>query len=506
MYFQSPEFLVFLAVVLPLFWMLAGRRRARTILLLVASYFFYGLYEWWYLSLIVFSTALDWVCGNRIHEAAQRDDARAKKRWLVASLVGNLGVLCFFKYTDWLLENVDWVLHAIGSQVDLIAWRSAHYPSFLTAGAGSELMPSAIGRMVVPVGISFFTFQTLSYTIDVYRGRLAPAKTFTDFALFVALFPQLVAGPIVRAVQFVPQLDLLPRMDTQRLKDALYRFGSGLVRKVAIADTIGVMVVDPVFGDPGQFSPLVHLIACFAFLAQIYNDFAGYSEMAIGVAKLFGFDLPENFDHPYRITSVSEFWSRWHITLSSWLRDYLYIPLGGNRTGHTVRNLFVTMILVGLWHGASWLWVLYGSLMATTMVIELRVASARKMRAAARGETIVDPPREGRPLTLANGVAHLYAITFVAITSLCIRAGTWDTFWAMLTDFGDSGLTRLAALGLWILLATHVIVYLPRRVLGGTEALILRLPVFALSILLGVAIAIAAVLLVGNQPFIYFQF
>ncbi|HKX46925.1 MAG TPA: MBOAT family O-acyltransferase, partial [Planctomycetota bacterium] len=445
MNFHSVEFLVFLAVVLPTFWLLSNRRSTRSLLLLAGSYVFYGAYEAWYLGLLVFSTFLDYWCGGRIHAARGRGDMRAARRFLLASLVGNLGLLGFFKYTDWLVESLQLACDALGLGVELWDARTRLLPP--------ELLDSATLRIIVPVGISFYTFQTLSYTIDVYRGRLPPARSFRDFALFVAFFPQLVAGPIVRALDFLPQLELRPRFDRARLHEGLWRMGIGLLKKVAIADVVGGGLVDVVYDQPGNYTALVHLLALYGFAFQIYFDFSGYSDIAIGTAKLLGFDLTENFETPYRSRSIREFWRRWHISLSSWVRDYIYFPLGGSRGGElrVSRNLLITMLVIGIWHGASVLWVIYGLLQGGSMILERFLERRRGGR-----EFATTPARS----------LFAWALTFhfIVFSCLFIRAGSLGQIGELVGAFGATGVADVDPWALAALAGGALTHFWPRAV------------------------------------------
>src|SRR3972149_12100712 len=265
----------------------------------------------------------------------------ARRTWLAVTLVGNLGVLFVFKYYNF----------AMDSAADVFLWLGHDWP-----------IPHH--TLLLPVGISFYTFQSFSYTIDVYRGELQPTRSFLKFALFISFFPQLVAGPIVRASTFLPQLESEPRFDDRKAEAGLGRILFGLFRKVCIADVLGVTLVDPVFADPGAQSAGMLLLAMYGYAFQVYYDFSAYSDMAIGAAQMLGYELPENFNHPYLATSIGNFWRRWHLSLSTWLRDYLYFPLGGGRgtTWRTARNLAIVMLLGGLWHGASWGFVIWGAL------------------------------------------------------------------------------------------------------------------------------------------------
>ncbi|MFQ5502281.1 MAG: MBOAT family O-acyltransferase [Phycisphaerae bacterium] len=343
MIFSSWLFAFFFLTVFGIYWSLRTRR-ARHLLLLAASYLFYMSWNPWLVSLIIGSTLLDYFVGRAMGNTSR---ARRRKWLLTASVVGNLGVLAIFKYADFFVLSLRETLVSIGIQANL-----------------STL------SIILPVGISFYTFQTLSYTIDIYRGKLRPIRSFIDFALFVAFFPQLVAGPIVRASEFLPQLETLKRFDWRRLETGTVLFMVGLTKKVLIADNLAGLV-DPVFADPTQFATRDLWLAMFCYGGQIYCDFSGYSDMAIAVAGVLGFDLRLNFANPYLATGLSDFWRRWHISLSTWLRDYLYIPLGGSRFGRflTMRNLMITMLLGGLWHGASWTFVIWGAIHGIALIV-----------------------------------------------------------------------------------------------------------------------------------------
>jgi len=342
MLFPSVEFLVFLPAVYLLCWM-APRRRLKHMVLLAASYVFYAAWDWRFLGLILFSTVVDYLVGGRLYlETAEG----RRRRLLWISLAANLGLLGYFKYANFFLDSALRLIHACGL---------------------TQVSPTTL-EIILPVGISFYTFQTLSYTIDIYRGNLRPSDSFLEFALFVAFFPQLVAGPIVRASTFLPQLGRDNRVDSMRWLSGGAQFTRGYVKKVLIADRIAPYV-DAVFSHPEQYQGATLWAAAFCYAVQIYCDFSGYSDMAIGVARTLGYRLPKNFDAPYLATSIQDFWRRWHISLSTWLRDYLYIPLGGSRRGFRAGNLMITMLLGGLWHGASWTFVVWGGYHGALLMI-----------------------------------------------------------------------------------------------------------------------------------------
>lgn len=347
MLFNSLTFLVFFAVVFTLHRLMPGWS-AKKLLLLVASYVFYGAWNPPYVAILWFSTTLDWWLARLVWKS---ESPHRRRLLLTLSLVANLALLSFFKYGNFLLDNTHLLLAAIG----------VHY------------QPPPLD-IVLPIGISFYTFASLSYTIDVYRKEIAGDAPYLDYALFVSFFPHLVAGPIVRARQLLPQIKT-PRSATRnQLGWGLCLVIIGLFTKTVLADTVFAPVVDAAYASPapGAFESWG---AVLGFSGQIYCDFAGYSLCAIGLALCFGFAFPDNFRYPYGARGFSDFWRRWHITLSSWLRDYLYIPLGGNRhgEGRTYVSLFLTMLIGGLWHGASWMFVLWGGLHGVYLALERRI-------------------------------------------------------------------------------------------------------------------------------------
>jgi alginate O-acetyltransferase complex protein AlgI len=338
--FQSWTFLPFFAVVY-LVWLLAKRGRLAMPCLLAASYVFYGLWSPFYLILISYSSIVDYLVGRAMVRS------RHKKAWLAVSIVSNLGLLGFFKYAGFVADNVNALLNSLGAGYTIAA------PAWL-----------------LPVGISFYVFQSLGYVIDCYRGAVEPERSLLRYAAFTSFFPRLLAGPIERAGNLLPQLRQTPRVDGQDIGEGLSLFVVGLFKKVAVADYLA-LYVNKVYASPDQFQSPALILATLAFTWQIYFDFSGYTDMARGIARLLGIRLMLNFNNPYLSTGFGEFWSRWHISLSSWFKDYLYIPLGGNRKG-TVRtyiNMAMTMVISGLWHGAAWTFVIWGALHALGRIV-----------------------------------------------------------------------------------------------------------------------------------------
>src|SRR4051794_40473395 len=345
MLFNSLTFVVFFVVVVSLYWSIR-QWNARKNLLVIASYIFYGAWNPPFAALLFTTTAMDFWLGSRI---ARASSVRSRKVWLVASVTMNLSMLGFFKYGNFLLENFKWLMAQIG-----IAYQPPHLD------------------ILLPVGISFYTFHSLSYTLDVYRGVMQPTKSLRDFVLAVSFFPQLVAGPIVRAGDFLPQLTAPPKPETSRFLWGLALMTLGLFEKVVLADTMLSGSADKVFGYGGPLIASDSWLGVVAFAGQIFFDFAGYSTCAIGAALCLGFHLKDNFRYPYAAIGFSDFWRRWHISLSTFLRDYLYIPLGGNqvRPFRAALNLVIVMFLGGLWHGAAWTFVVWGLLHGSYLVIE----------------------------------------------------------------------------------------------------------------------------------------
>jgi alginate O-acetyltransferase complex protein AlgI len=337
MLFNSFQYLIFFALVM-LGAKLLTSRNFQHLFLTLASLYFYAAWNSVLVLVIVASASLDFWFALKMGSATS---LTTKRKWLVLSLLSNLGLLGFFKYTNFLLDSL------------------FHLQSWM----GLDLMREPIRlNIILPVGISFYTFQTLSYTIDVYREKLAPTRSFREFLLFISFFPQLVAGPIIRAADFLPQLRRRAELVPNNLKVGFTFFLAGLVKKVVFADSLGVFV-EKIYSEPTHYSSIPIILATAAYAVQIYCDFSGYTDMAIGSATALGFWLPKNFNYPYLAPNVTQFWQRWHISLSTWLRDYLYIPLGGNRKGvfRTYLNLGMVMLLGGLWHGARWNFVLWGA-------------------------------------------------------------------------------------------------------------------------------------------------
>ncbi len=500
MLFNSLEYFLFLAVVFVGFWTLARTRLLRTGFLLVASYLFYMSWNPVYILLIIGSTLLDFYCGRAI---AASDDHRTRTRYLTLSLGGNLALLGLFKYADFFWSNF----------LTLARWATDFFWSnFLTLARWLELpttVPSvgfhwpeglpASFDLVLPVGISFYTFQTMSYSLDIYRGVLKPVASLREFALYVAFFPQLVAGPIVRAREFLPQLDQEPHLGVERAGEALFLILKGLVKKVALADYLAVNLVDRAFDNPAWYSSAELMLALYAYCMQIYLDFSAYTDIARGSAKLFGFELPENFARPFQAQSVAEFWRRWHMTLTRWIMDYLYFPLGGSRRGlgRTLFNVAFTWIVMGLWHGAGWTYVAWGGMFGLLFMFDhLERAWFGRKGAERRGG-------------LVGALRTFGTIQIVSLSWILFRSEDFHQVLEMSSrlidlDLGLQQITWTVWLALVVAWGVH---FTPVKWLEALEARFSAMAAPAQGL---VAAAVGGLLLyLSDQmpvPFIYFQF
>jgi len=472
MLFQTTRFAVFFVCVLLLSAVFAKRRTYRHMLLLAASYIFYMAWNSLYLGLILFSTVVDFWVGSALYTAKTE---RTRKVLLTLSLVGNLGVLGVFKYYGFFVENIEELFAVIGFSVSA--------PTL---------------RIILPVGISFYTFQSLSYTLDIYKGRIAPSKSLLEFSLFVAFFPQLVAGPIVRARDFLPQLSTTPRVSDELASSGIYLFLKGLIKKVVFADLIGALLVDPVFASPGDYGGAWMLLAILGFKLQIYCDFSGYSDMAIGCGRLLGYRLPVNFRSPYKAASIGEYWSRWHITLGSWFRDYVFFPLGGSRSSapRVYINILLTFLLVGLWHGASWTFVIWGGYYGVLSCIE-RALSIRR-GSDSQGQTKW-PRRLGKvgvTLLLTTIASAIFRVRDLGHLRDVFAAFTVPTDWSAEIET----IAFLAFLGAAV---TH---FLPEDCKERAEAMFVNASAFTQATAVVAALVLIRITMSTASPFYYFQF
>ena len=458
MLFHTWTFALFFLVVYPVYWLLKDTR-FRLPWLLAASYVFYG---WWnplYLILILWSTTVDYVAVSAMARGGRR------KRWLWLSIVNNLGLLGFFKYGAFVTENLN----------ALLAWAGMPYeiaePGFL-----------------LPVGISFYVFQSMSYTIDYYRGQVDRELSFVRYATFVSLFPQLVAGPIERARNLLPQLRSAPAITRHDVADGLSLFVVGLFKKLALADYLA-LYVDPVYASPGRFEAPALVLATLAFGWQIYFDFSGYTDMARGVGRMMGLRLMLNFNNPYLATGLGDFWRRWHISLSTWFRDYVYIPLGGSRRGEvaTYRNICLTMLISGLWHGAAWTFVAWGALHAFGYSLTRGLERSRVYREQ-----------------VPRFVKQVFTFSFVMFAWIFFRAETVSDAWIVV--HGISAFAAADPRCPLLMLGLVGSVWLYQYLYESPARSILRPAPVRCGLAVAMVFYLALFAASGDQPFIYFQF
>jgi alginate O-acetyltransferase complex protein AlgI len=471
--FNTLTYAKFFAVVFGISWLLAPRPRLRLIFLLGASYVFYAHWDYRFLPLLFASSSVDFWLGAAI---GRTHDPLRRKRLLAITVAVNLGVLAIFKYFNFGVETARALLGSLGF----------HPP------------PLAL-EIALPVGISFFTFESMSYVIDVYRKDIEPHRSYLEYLCFVAFFPHLVAGPIVRPRDLLPQLSRPARFEESEASRGLFLIATGLLKKVAIGDYLALNLVDRVFDAPTQFSSLECYAAVAAYAIQIYCDFSGYTDMAIGSALLLGVRFPKNFDAPYKAVSLQDFWRRWHISLSTWLRDYLYVPLGGSRKGvaRTYLNLIITMLLGGLWHGASWTFVIWGAFHGAGLALTRAWQRLRQGRSPTR-----------RP-AFSRAVCTLATFHAVCFAWIFFRSETFADARLMLhqlTRFSThhENLPASVLLVLAVGLLSH---YVPERWGAAAERRLVRSPVFVQGLLLfGVAWVLRSMSSAETVPFVYFQF
>ena len=471
MLFNTLAYARFLAVVFVVAWLLSRQRRLRVLFLLLASYVFYAHWDYRFVPLIWASSTADYLLG---HAIAHAGDPRQRKRWLVVTAVINLGVLGFFKYFNFGIDSARAALESLGYQPP----------------------PFAL-EIALPVGISFFTFESMSYVIDVYRRDIEPHPSYVEYLTFVAFFPHLVAGPIVRPRDLLPQFARPATYEPALTSEGLFLIAMGLMKKVAIGDYLALNLVDRVFQAPAQYSALECYAALVGYALQIYCDFSGYTDIAIGSALLLGVRFPPNFAAPYTASDLTEFWRRWHISLSTWLRDYLYVPLGGNRRGpaRTYANLLITMLLGGLWHGANWTFVVWGGLHGVGL------AFSRLLR----DRFNVQPGR--RLATRVLGV--IVTFHFVAFAWIFFRSHSLSSAQAFigqlttLTTYRPNLDSRVVA----VLVVGLVAHFVPQRWYNEVKAGFGALPAGAQATLLFAALVVVRSMASAEAvPFVYFQF
>lgn len=474
MNFQSAHFLGFLLFLVVACGMLWRHFAARKNLLLLASYYFYMCWDWRFAGLLLGSTLLYYLTGRQVHRAAS---VGWRRFWLGLALAGGLGLLGYFKYANFFLQSAASLAQALGVRVS------------------PELL-----KLALPIGISFFTFQGLSYVFDIYRRQLQPSEDLRDFALFISFFPTVLAGPITRGRELLPQLQRQQTVPAPEVEQGLALVARGFIKKVVFADVLAVELVDPAFADPSSFSPLFLLLAVYAYSFQIYMDVSGYTDIARGSALMCGFRLPQNFDRPYVATSVSNFWQRWHMSMSGFFRDYVFIGMGGSRQGNVYFNLMVTFLAIGLWHGGGWNFLLYGALHGGMVCIERVV---RKRREAA-----------GKPAAV-GAVAGLHGLqiaavfSFVSLTRILFRAPDLDSagryVGAMLGGWHDS-VVPLSKPGLILLVIASLLHWGPRAWAYRQFERLRDAPVPLQALGLAGLVYLAMAFSSQRAPFVYFMF
>ena len=470
MTFNSAVFFAFLAVFLPLYFAIPGWR-ARKLWLLLGGIVFYGWFNPAYLGLVFLSTTIDFLC---VRIMTTRDSERTRRLALTASVISNLTILATFKYFNFFVGNVTSGLHALGVHVST--------PTL---------------NLVLPIGISFYSFEAISYAVDAYKKRTTVARSYLDLLLFITFFPHLVAGPIVRAKDFLPQLEKPRRVSTPDVVVALQWIVGGYFMKVGVADNLSSSV-ERVFAAPATASTTEAWLGTLYFAMQIFCDFAGYTAIARGIAKLIGFELTPNFDYPYLARGFSDFWKRWHISLSSWLRDYLYIPLGGNRGSRwfTYRNLLITMLLGGLWHGAAWTFVAWGGLHGIYLVIE-HALRGRSAGADRNDDVLRELVHIGVTFLLVLVAWVFFRAASMADALTILRAMFWIPTWKL-----TAPAKTLLKDGIWVIpmVVYYAHAYLKRR---GVKLSVSPVP---RAIALGVLAFLTLVCREVSDAFIYFQF
>jgi len=481
MLFNTPQFAVFFVIVYILYLVLSHKLQNR--MLLVASYVFYGAWDWRFLSILIISTLMDYVCSLKIYGS---DNPRVRKIFLVISLSGSLTILGFFKYFNFFVESFEALLLHCGLHVT-----------------------APLLHVILPVGISFYTFQSMSYVLDVYRKQAVPTKNLLDFALYVSFFPQLVAGPIERARHLLPQI-LLPRnLSLDMFYEGCYLIFWGLFEKMFIADNLA-KIVEPVFSGRNGYNGSEVLLALYAFAFQIFCDFDGYSNMARGLARLLGVDIIFNFKLPYFATNPREFWHRWHISLSTWLRDYLYIPLGGSRRGEAVTcmNLAITMFIGGLWHGAGWIFVFWGMYQGLLLILHrLAVPVLEKM----------PPPRHALAEKAWFGVRVILFFQVTCLGWLIFRAKSMTQVWQMLRSIFFNFHITPEAVSIFQNIAYFTFFLLFIQVLQGIKddiLIVMKWPKYAKAVFVLIIVGLFIhnmfygkyTWLDSGEQFIYFQF
>ncbi|MBU0765238.1 MAG: MBOAT family protein [Bacteroidetes bacterium] len=497
--FTQLYFWGFLGIVLAVYSIIYKHGAVRNAYLFLVSLFFYYKTGGYFFSLLIFSTIVDYLLGLSVYRAKRKT---VKKLFVALSVIVNLGVLSYFKYTYFFVDLANQMIDLL-REYDIVA-----LPHFEVYNVLADLWNNISGSrldistIILPVGISFYTFQTISYTVDVYRKKVAPVKNIIDFGFYVSFFPQLVAGPIVRAAEFIPQLYQEYRLTVREMGHAIFLILNGLVKKMIISDYISLNFVDRVFESPLSFSGFENLMAVYGYSIQIYCDFSGYTDIAIGVALLLGIRLPLNFYSPYKADSITDFWRRWHISLSSWLRDYLYIPLGGSKRGFVVTlvNLMVTMLLGGLWHGANIRFIIWGGLHGLALAfhkIWLKINPFRRLK-----------PGFSRFLAVSS-TFHLVTFAWIFFRTEDMKTAL-QMIGKIANDFDVQLIPRILSayyIVFSLILTAFVIHWLPSRVKESYRGRFIKSPIWLKGIIIVVIVFIIYQFRSSElQPFIYFRF
>ncbi len=477
MLFPTISFAIFFLIVYFSHRTLVSRPGLWKAFMLAASYFFYGWWDWRFVGLLAISSVVNQCCALCIHN---RDNERARRAWLILALCFNLGTLGFFKYYGFFTLQMYALLGRLGLSI-----------------------PLPLLDIILPVGISFFTFQAMSYVVDIYRRELEPTQNILDFAVYLAFFPQLVAGPIVRAKVFLPQLSALSPQTSVDAGRAVMLIMAGLFKKIVIANYLAQHIVDPVFAHPAAYGAADNILAVYGYAIQIYCDFSAYSDIAIGVALLLGFKFPINFNAPYFATSIQDFWRRWHISLSTWLRDYLFIPMGGSRvsTPRIYRNLFIVFLLGGLWHGAAWTFIVWGLLHGAYLMTGRMVSVIRNKHKAVIENAGISP--------VWHILKMIWVFHLVCFTWVFFRAETFADAWEMLKQFTAWNVSSTMINGTLLL---FMLIGFMTQFMDGDRMMRLwnRLnqthPVWQGAVAAIVLVLILSLGPKGVSPFIYFQF
>ncbi|NMC38880.1 MAG: MBOAT family protein [Bacteroidales bacterium] len=487
--FSGPVFWIFFLLMLGGYSLVYKRLDIRNLYLFLISIYFYFKTGGLFLILLVIVTLIDYFCGISIYKSGTRS---RRKIFLLISIFSNIGILAYFKYTGFFI-------HAFND----IFGTSFQVRDFL-AVFSNKLMGTSfnVGNIILPVGISFFTFQSLSYTIDVYRGKLEPVRSVIDFGFYVSFFPQLVAGPIVRASEFIPQIKTEYHLTKREFSHAMFLISKGLIKKIIISDFIAVNFVDRVFDIPTAYSGFENLIAIYGYGLQIYCDFSGYTDIAIGLALILGFRLPVNFNSPYKAHGITDFWKRWHISLSRWLKDYLYIPMGGNRKGkfRTNINLMLTMLIGGLWHGADIRFIIWGGLHGLGLITDkffTRIFGSR-----------TGTGRFVKPLSV------FLTFQFVSFCWIFFRAVDMDHAGIMLSQIFENflpasleNILKVYGTVFSLIAAGYLIHFLPDKVKEFYRGIFINIPIAVqMVIIFAVGLLLYQMRAYDVLPFIYFRF